>query len=49
VQNRTCLVAPEAGADDRPEPQYFAQLDADDDDQTRRLVAEKGPSEGAAG
>jgi hypothetical protein len=32
-------------ADDRPEPHYFATLDADDDDQARRLVAETWPGE----
>lgn len=28
---------------DRPDPIYFAAIDADDDDQARRLVAEKWP------
>jgi hypothetical protein len=27
--------------DDRPEPRYFSVLDATDDDDARRLVAEK--------
>jgi hypothetical protein len=32
-------------ADDRPEPHYFSNLDADDDDDARRLLAEKWPGE----
>jgi hypothetical protein len=32
-------------ADDRPEPHYFSNLEPDDDDQARRLVAEKWPGE----
>lgn len=32
-------------ADGRREPHYFANLDADDDDQARRLVAKKWPGE----
>ena len=31
--------------DCRPRPSYFSVIDADDDDQARRLVAEKWPDE----
>jgi hypothetical protein len=32
-------------AADRPEPHYFSNFEADDDDQARRLLREKWPGE----
>ena len=32
-------------SDDRPEPYYVSSIDADDDDQSRRLAAETWPGE----
>jgi hypothetical protein len=32
-------------ADDRPEPHYFSHLQADDDEQARRLLRERWPGE----
>jgi hypothetical protein len=32
-------------AADQPEPHYFANFDADDDDEARRLVRERWPGE----